>query len=348
MGSRSAGVGRRVRGPLRRRAGPAPTATCSRPARDGEVDVIYVATPHPQHHDLALAAIEGGTPAAGREGVHRHARRGAGGGRRRPRGAGLLHGGDVDPLPAGRRPRPRADRRRRDRRASLLVQADFGAQRDFDPKSRLFDLALGGGVRARPRRLPDLARPALPRPSRPRSPPPGRRTPTAPTPRPRSTCVRRRAGRRADLLARQPRRRCGPSSWARAGRSSWSRRSTTPAGSSYAATAQEPETIERRPTGRGYVHQAEEVQRCLAAGLTESPVMPLADTLDVQWVLEETLDQLGHHDGRGATSSCSNGVSLSSRRRRPRRGWRRRARRRPGGRWCRRSESRTCPGGASR
>ena len=27
----------------------------------------------------------------------------------------------------------------------LLVQADFGAQRDFDPASRLFDLALGGG-----------------------------------------------------------------------------------------------------------------------------------------------------------------------------------------------------------
>ena len=31
------------------------------------------------------------------------------------------------------------------------------------------------------------------------------------------------------------------------------------------------------------------MQDCLAAGLTESPVMPLADTLDVQWVLEESL-----------------------------------------------------------
>ena len=31
----------------------------------------------------------------------------------------------------------------------------------------------------------------------------------------------------------------------------------------------------------------------LAAGLTESRVMPLSDTLDVQWVLEEALDQLG-------------------------------------------------------
>ena len=51
--------------------------------------------------------------------------------------------------------------------------------------------------------------------------------------------------------------------------------------------------MERPATGRGYAHQAEEVHRCLAAGLTESPVLPLADTLDVQWVLEEALGQLG-------------------------------------------------------
>ena len=51
--------------------------------------------------------------------------------------------------------------------------------------------------------------------------------------------------------------------------------------------------VERLSTGRGYAHQAQEVQRCLAAGLTESSVMPLSDTLDVQWVLEETLGQLG-------------------------------------------------------
>ena len=57
--------------------------------------------------------------------------------------------------------------------------------------------------------------------------------------------------------------------------------------------AHEVEVVERLPTGYGYTHQVEEVHRCLAAGLTESPVMPLADTLDVQWVLEECLGQLG-------------------------------------------------------
>jgi hypothetical protein len=54
-----------------------------------------------------------------------------------------------------------------------------------------------------------------------------------------------------------------------------------------------PEEVVLPATGVGYVHQAVEVQRCLAEGLTESPTMPLADTLDVQWVLGECLDQLG-------------------------------------------------------
>ena len=74
--------------------------------RRGDVDVVYLATPHPQHHDLALAAIEAGTPLlvekaftatlAGAEEVVAAARA----------AGGVLHGGHVDPLPAGRRPPP--------------------------------------------------------------------------------------------------------------------------------------------------------------------------------------------------------------------------------------------------
>ena len=62
VGSRSAGLGDRVRGPVRRGAGGGTYGDLLAAGRDGEVDVVYVATPHPQHHDLALAAIEGGTP----------------------------------------------------------------------------------------------------------------------------------------------------------------------------------------------------------------------------------------------------------------------------------------------
>lgn len=46
-------------------------------------------------------------------------------------------------------------------------------------------------------------------------------------------------------------------------------------------------------TGAGYCHELIHVDECLAAGLTESPVMPLDDTLAVQQVMAEVLSQLG-------------------------------------------------------
>jgi hypothetical protein len=53
------------------------------------------------------------------------------------------------------------------------------------------------------------------------------------------------------------------------------------------------EEIDLPASGRGYAHEIAEVGRCLDAGLLESPVMSLDDTLGVQWVMEETLTQLG-------------------------------------------------------
>lgn len=50
-------------------------------------------------------------------------------------------------------------------------------------------------------------------------------------------------------------------------------------------------------TGTGYSHELNEVHRCLAAGLTESPTMPLDDTVAVMSVLEQALHALGvHHE----------------------------------------------------
>lgn len=46
-------------------------------------------------------------------------------------------------------------------------------------------------------------------------------------------------------------------------------------------------------TGAGYAHEIEHVNSCLGAGLTESPVLPLADTLDVQQVMAAVLASLG-------------------------------------------------------
>lgn len=50
-----------------------------------------------------------------------------------------------------------------------------------------------------------------------------------------------------------------------------------------------PETLE---FDSGYRYEIEHVGECLAAGLTESPIMPLADTLAVQQVMAEVLAQL--------------------------------------------------------
>jgi predicted dehydrogenase len=57
--------------------------------------------------------------------------------------------------------------------------------------------------------------------------------------------------------------------------------------------ASEPETIAAPAKGIGYAHEFDEVHRCIAAGRTESLVMPLDDTLAVMAVLEDALHALG-------------------------------------------------------
>lgn len=52
------------------------------------------------------------------------------------------------------------------------------------------------------------------------------------------------------------------------------------------------------PMGKGYSHEIIEVNRCLSEGLTESPVMPLSDTLSVMRTLQDGLDWFGNdHSG---------------------------------------------------
>jgi hypothetical protein len=62
----------------------------------------------------------------------------------------------------------------------------------------------------------------------------------------------------------------------------------------------EPETITRPPVGGGYSHELVEVTEAVAAGRTESTVMPLDDTLAVQRILNEACEQLGvfHEEDR--------------------------------------------------
>ncbi|RKN39090.1 Gfo/Idh/MocA family protein [Micromonospora endolithica] len=55
----------------------------------------------------------------------------------------------------------------------------------------------------------------------------------------------------------------------------------------------DPETHTAELVGNGYQYEAEEVQRCLAAGLRESPLVPHAATLEVMALLDDIRAQIG-------------------------------------------------------
>lgn len=111
---------------------------------DPDVDVVYVATPHPLHEAQALAAVEVGkhvlcekpltVDAASTERVLEAARR---------RGVFLLEGYmyRCHPLLASLLTRLK----RGDIGELRHVRADFGFRVPRDPRGRLFDVALGGG-----------------------------------------------------------------------------------------------------------------------------------------------------------------------------------------------------------
>lgn len=58
-------------------------------------------------------------------------------------------------------------------------------------------------------------------------------------------------------------------------------------------TGAEPETLTAELVGNGYQHEAAEVQRCLAEGLTESPLVPHSATLEVMTLLDGIRAQIG-------------------------------------------------------
>ena len=62
-----------------------------------------------------------------------------------------------------------------------------------------------------------------------------------------------------------------------------------------------PQEILRLPHGAGYSHELVEVSECLREGRTESSVMPLADTLAVQRILNEAAERLGVHHQEDTT-----------------------------------------------
>ena len=58
-------------------------------------------------------------------------------------------------------------------------------------------------------------------------------------------------------------------------------------------TARETRTIDLPRSGNGYTHEAQEVGRCLRAGLIESPVMPHQETRDIMGTMDAIRGQIG-------------------------------------------------------
>ena len=113
---------------------------------DPEVDVVYVATPHPMHHANTLLALEAGKPAL----VEKAFTMNAAEARdlvetARAKGA-LPHGGDVDAVPSACRGRSAASSPTARSASSSTVFADHGQWFAKNPEHRLFAPELGGGA----------------------------------------------------------------------------------------------------------------------------------------------------------------------------------------------------------
>ena len=258
---------------------------------DAGVDVLYVATPHPQHHAVAMAALRAGkalllekaftaTLAGAREVVELS----------RETGVFTMEAMWTRFQPAVVRLRELvADGAIGEVRS---VQADLGVQREFDPTDRLFARELGGGA------LLDLgvyvvsfAQLLLGDPD----------TVTA-TGSTFSTGVDAEAslllgyadGRSATLMTSL--RNALPGQARVFGTTGWIDvlpRFHHPQTIVLHRAGADPEEITLPQTGGGYAHELIEVTGCLRAGRSESTVMPLADTLAVQSVLETAAGQLG-------------------------------------------------------
>lgn len=255
-----------------------------------DVDVVYIATPHPQHHALAIAALEAGKPivvekaftaslADTREIVDLA----------RARGVFCMEAMWTRFQPAVvRAKRLVADGAIGD---VIAVQADLGAYRGYDPASRLFAPELGGGATL------DLgvyvisiAQHFLGTPDSVTAS--GTRYPNgvdASAVIQLSYADGRAASLACALTTESPGRAVV---WGTGGSIEIAPRFHHPTRLVVRRNGADAETLDLPVRGRGYVHEIDEVNRCLAAGLTESPTMPLADTVDVQWVMAQTLAQI--------------------------------------------------------
>lgn len=262
--------------------------------QDPEVDVLYLATPHRQHHKTAIAALHAGkalliekaftATVAGTEEIIALARANkifameAMWTRFQPvlvKARALIASGAIGKVRG--------------------VQADLGVDRPYDPKDRLFDLAQGGGA------LLDLgvyvisfAQMFL-----------GSPTKVVAQGSVTGSGVDAEAGILLEHDAHDSGKRsvlqctlrnATPGQARIFGSTGWLDflpRFHHPTQMQLNRRNSSPETFTLPPLGAGYSHELIEVTECFLAGRTESAVMPLDDTLAVQRVMNSACEQLG-------------------------------------------------------
>ncbi|MDU7360590.1 MAG: Gfo/Idh/MocA family oxidoreductase [Propionibacteriaceae bacterium] len=258
---------------------------------DEDIDVVYIATPHPQHLDIALAAIERGKAVlvekamtatyAGTERLVEAAR---------ARGTFLMEAMWTRFQPAVQAAKEViAWGRIGD---VVAVQGDLVLYRDFDPTDRLFAPELGGGSLLDLGVYPvSIAQFFLGNVKDVR-------------------CLAREVGNGVDAAASISLRHegnalssltcaldaSGPSRCVILGTKGWIELEPPfhhPATVSVNRVGALPRVIETKVVGRGYAHQFAEVTRLVQQGATESSTMPLADSLEVMRILDECVTQAG-------------------------------------------------------
>lgn len=258
---------------------------------DDGVDVLYVATPHPQHRAIALAALRAGkavlvekaftvTPAATREIV-----------------AVAGETGRFAMEAMWTRFQPAVVRLRELVADGAIgdvqsVQADLGAQHPTDPSDRFYDPTVGGGALFDVGVYPiSFAQMVLGTPDAVAAH--GVLAPSGVDVE-EAVLLSYPDGRSASLLASL---RCATPGTARVvGTGGWidvPPRFHHPGSILLCRNGSEPERIDAPPAGSGYSHELREVTDAVADGRGQSAVMPLADTVAVQDVMDAVARQLG-------------------------------------------------------
>ncbi|QQS01111.1 MAG: Gfo/Idh/MocA family oxidoreductase [Austwickia sp.] len=257
---------------------------------DDEVDVIYVSTTHPHHHAPALACIRAGRPVLVEKPLALNAAQatellGA------ARAAGVF---SMEAMWLRTQPllleveRVVADGAIGD---LVHVSAEFAVGVDYDPQHRIFDLANGGGA------LLDLGVYAAAFCWLFLGEPESVQIMGSLAPSGADRVVAMQWGYDSGAVASvfTASQAVGPNRASVIGRTGWVEIEEPFWRSPGWAVLHVDGAPDRRieAPSRGYAHQAEEVERCLRAGLLESPLVPHAGTIGVLEIIDAARSELG-------------------------------------------------------